>query len=146
MQKDSKKCFLCPRKCGVDRAEKTGYCGAGKKPEVALYMLHHYEEPFISGEPEDKRGSGTVFFKHCGLKCVYCQNYKISGVIKESAAAAKKENAGKNLPDIFLELQRQGATLRAVDVYIVKLRDKFSRCDDFKIVTVHGLGYKAVTK
>ena len=109
MQKENKNCILCPRKCGINRAEKTGYCGAGEEPEVALYMLHHYEEPFISGEPDDKRGSGTVFFKHCGLKCVYCQNYKISGVIKKNAAAAKKESAAESLADIFLKLQQQGA-------------------------------------
>lgn len=36
--------------------------------------------------------------------------------------------------------------LRAVDVYITKLRDKFSACDGFQIITVHGLGYKAVIK
>ena len=35
---------------------------------------------------------------------------------------------------------------RTVDVYMTKLRDKFSNCDDFEIVTVHGLGYKAVLK
>jgi len=78
-----KKCQLCPRKCGVDRTRETGYCGAGEKIEVAHIMHHHWEEPPISGPlPKTNHplepGSGTIFFPHCPLGCVYCQNGKIS--------------------------------------------------------------------
>ncbi len=65
-------CELCPRRCRVDRsAGERGYCGSGDVAEVYTYAPHHGEEPPISG----KRGSGTVFFSRCTLKCVYCQNF-----------------------------------------------------------------------
>ena len=65
-----KECNLCPRKCGVNRYQKLGYCGAGAQLKVAYYSLHMWEEPVISGD----KGSGTIFFSHCNLKCMYCQN------------------------------------------------------------------------
>ncbi len=65
-------CRLCPRACGVDRlAGQTGYCKAGLLPRVFRYGPHFGEEPPISGT----RGSGTVFFSHCTLRCLYCQNH-----------------------------------------------------------------------
>ena len=65
-------CELCPRKCGVNRAEgRRGYCKAGVDVEVYRYGLHHGEEPPVSGSA----GSGTVFFSRCTLRCRYCQNY-----------------------------------------------------------------------
>jgi putative pyruvate formate lyase activating enzyme len=93
-------CHLCPRQCGADRTKgATGFCRAPAVPKVARTMLHHWEEPCISGS----RGSGAVFFSHCNLKCVYCQNYPISqqGRGRELAVAA--------LAAIFLDLQKQGA-------------------------------------
>ena len=69
-------CRLCPRDCKVQRYpdQGEGFCGAGTMPKVARAALHHWEEPCISGT----RGSGTVFFTGCTLKCVYCQNAVIS--------------------------------------------------------------------
>lgn len=65
-------CRLCPRACGIDRiAGQTGYCRAGVLPRVFRYGPHFGEEPPVSGS----RGSGTVFFSHCTLRCVYCQNH-----------------------------------------------------------------------
>ncbi|MEI7900245.1 MAG: radical SAM protein [bacterium] len=65
-------CRLCPRACGVNRlAQQTGYCKAGRLPRVFRYGPHFGEEPPISGT----RGSGTVFFSHCTLRCLYCQNH-----------------------------------------------------------------------
>jgi len=55
-------------------AGETGFCGAGALPRVAAISIHHGEEPPISGT----RGSGTVFFSHCNLTCLFCQNYPIS--------------------------------------------------------------------
>lgn len=72
------KCYLCPRNCGVDRKIQKGVCGAGDKMIVSYSMLHHFEEPIISGEPCDSRGSGTIFFGGCNMKCVYCQNFDLS--------------------------------------------------------------------
>lgn len=65
-------CDLCPRTCGVNRAAgQQGYCRAGHALEVYRYGLHEGEEPPVSGT----RGSGTVFFSRCTLRCLYCQNY-----------------------------------------------------------------------
>ena len=92
-------CELCPRRCGADRTRQAGYCGAGSTLRVARAALHFWEEPCISGT----RGSGTVFFSGCPLKCCYCQNWKIS------AEGFGKEIALERLTEIFLELQDKGA-------------------------------------
>ena len=67
-------CTLCPRQCGVNRHEKQGFCRMGDTIKVARAALHMWEEPCISGT----RGSGTVFFSGCTLKCAFCQNAPIS--------------------------------------------------------------------
>ncbi len=70
-----RRCRLCPRRCGADRlAGEVGFCGAGELARVAAVSIHDGEEPPISGT----RGSGTVFFSHCNLACLFCQNYPIS--------------------------------------------------------------------
>ena len=58
----------------MDRSENKGYCGQTDIIKVARASLHMWEEPCISGE----RGSGTVFFSGCGLRCVFCQNFDIA--------------------------------------------------------------------
>ena len=68
-------CELCPRRCGVNRnAGDLGACGVDARPKVAAVSIHPWEEPPISGT----RGSGTIFFSGCTLKCLFCQNYPIS--------------------------------------------------------------------
>jgi putative pyruvate formate lyase activating enzyme len=68
-------CRACPRACGADRAAgEAGYCRSGPGLEIASICLHRGEEPAISGE----RGIANVFFSHCNLQCVYCQNFQIS--------------------------------------------------------------------
>ena len=94
-----KNCRLCPRNCGINRYEKVGFCGANNKIKLAYYSLHKWEEPVISGSC----GSGTIFFSHCNLKCIFCQNKKIS------TNAYGKEITIKRLSEIMLELQRMGA-------------------------------------
>ena len=93
------KCELCPRMCGVDRAQKRGFCGMGDKITAAKAMLHFWEEPCVSGE----RGSGAVFFSGCVMKCVFCQNYDIS------SENVGREISEERLAEIFLELQDKGA-------------------------------------
>ena len=68
-------CTLCPRKCGVDREIMRGYCQSGGKMHIARAKLHYWEEPPISGT----RGSGTIFFTGCSLRCAVCQNRELSG-------------------------------------------------------------------
>ncbi len=94
------KCNLCPHMCLVDREnKKRGFCKSGENVKIALSSKFFYEEPCISGT----KGSGAVFFSNCNLRCVYCQNYKIS---KEGKG---KEISIKELADIFLNLQEEGA-------------------------------------
>ena len=96
-------CTICPRKCGIDRTKSAGYCGASDQIEVSKVMLHRWEEPCISGTDES-RGSGAVFFTHCPLGCVYCQNRDIS---RRSCSGTVYTVSG--LAEIFLQLQRDGA-------------------------------------
>ena len=94
-------CVLCPRQCGVDRLNgELGYCGAGRLVRVALVSLHPWEEPCIAGE----KGAGTVFFSHCSLRCLFCQNSVISH--KENGIDVTEER----LAEIFLEQQERGAS------------------------------------
>ena len=95
-------CNLCPRKCNIDRNFKTGFCGQSNTVRISKVMLHHFEEPIISGN-EKAKGSGAIFFTGCNLKCVFCQNVPIS-----------HKNKGKNitvekLANIFKKLEKKGA-------------------------------------
>lgn len=92
-------CEMCPRRCRVDRVNRFGFCGADEKLRVALVSLHEWEEPCLVGG----RGAGTIFFAHCNLKCVYCQNFSIS---HEGYGA---EISIERLAEIFIEQQRRGA-------------------------------------
>jgi putative pyruvate formate lyase activating enzyme len=70
-----KSCDLCPRKCGVDRLSgETGTCNTGKRAWVSSYNPHFGEEDPLVGT----HGSGTIFFTHCNLLCLFCQNFDIS--------------------------------------------------------------------
>ncbi len=94
-------CNACPRRCNAERKENkgSGYCGMPLFPVIARASLHFGEEPCISGV----RGSGTVFFSGCSLRCVYCQNEIISH--KNSGITVTP----KRLAEIFKELCEQGA-------------------------------------
>lgn len=95
-----KECRLCPRECGVNRINgELGFCKATDKIMISRAELHYWEEPCVSGE----KGSGTVFFSNCNLKCVFCQNHCIS---QEGLGV---EVAIERLSKIFLELQGKGA-------------------------------------
>jgi len=93
-------CLLCPRKCGASRATPNppGFCGAGAVARVFRHGPHFGEEPPISGE----RGSGTVFFSHCTMRCLYCQNHPWS-----------QSNRGEDmdvprLAEVFKNIAEQG--------------------------------------
>ena len=96
--KELEKCEICPHKCKVNRIKgQIGRCKATDKIKIALYSIHKYEEPCISGE----KGSGTIFFSNCNLNCIYCQNYEISQLGKG------KEISIERLAEIMLELQEK---------------------------------------
>lgn len=93
-------CKLCPRNCGVNRENnELGYCLASNDMKIAKAYLHKWEEPCISG----KLGSGTIFFSHCNLRCIFCQNYEIS--TKHFGKIVSIDRFSK----ICLELQEKGA-------------------------------------
>lgn len=94
-------CTLCPRNCGADRTGSTGagVCQMPALPTVARAALHMWEEPPISGT----RGSGTVFFSGCSLKCVFCQNEQISHRNFGRTVSVER------LREICLDLIAQGA-------------------------------------
>jgi putative pyruvate formate lyase activating enzyme len=92
-------CDLCPHNCGVNRIKgDRGICGAGLKPKIASSNVHHGEEPPISGA----KGSGTIFFSGCTLKCRFCQNFPISQF------GNGQEITTRELATRMLKLQRQG--------------------------------------
>lgn len=92
------KCEICPHKCKINREKgNIGRCKANDKVKIALYSIHKFEEPCITGN----NGSGTVFFSNCNLNCIYCQNYEISQLGKG------KEITINELADIFIELQNK---------------------------------------
>jgi putative pyruvate formate lyase activating enzyme len=95
-----KSCELCNRSCKVNRLDGSlGFCNASEKIKVARAELHFWEEPCVSGS----EGSGTVFFSHCNLGCIFCQNHEIS---QEHNG---KEITIERLSEIFLELQDKKA-------------------------------------
>ncbi len=92
-------CVLCPRKCKIDRLnDKRGICKTGLKAVVSSYDPHFGEESPLVG----RKGSGTIFFTHCNLLCLFCQNYGIShqgdGI----------EVTDEQLAAIMINLQKQG--------------------------------------
>lgn len=93
-----KKCTICPHKCGIDRTKYIGRCKSTDKVKIALYSIHNFEEPCISGE----KGSGTIFFSNCNLNCVFCQNYEIS------QQGRGKEIEIEELVEIMLKQQEKG--------------------------------------
>lgn len=92
-------CHLCPRHCNANRlAGELGFCRSGSAPRIYRWGPHFGEEPPISGT----NGAGTIFFSHCTLNCLYCQNYRWS-----------QEDSGENisppeLTNIMRDLAQKG--------------------------------------
>ena len=94
-----KNCVQCPRKCGVNRFENTGFCREPADLRIAFAGLHFGEEPLITVFG----GSGTIFFTGCTLRCAFCQNYQIS----QDGLGRVVDKA--EFVDICLKLQAAGA-------------------------------------
>ena len=93
-------CDLCPRGCKKDRSTELGFCASGESASVSRVSLHMWEEPPISGI----RGSGTIFFSGCNLRCVFCQNKAISR--KDSSAEIHTPDS---LAELMLRVEDMGA-------------------------------------
>ena len=95
-------CDICPHNCHKNRiAGETGFCGSGALPIVVSVCPHHGEEPPLSGT----RGSGTIFFGNCNMRCVYCQNFQIS---QNPKAMRGTEIHSRTLAQHMIDLQEQG--------------------------------------
>jgi putative pyruvate formate lyase activating enzyme len=93
------RCLVCPRLCKVDRrADEKGLCGIGRHAVVASYFPHFGEEDCLRGW----RGSGTIFFSGCNLRCCFCQNHDISWEVRGERVTPER------LAEMMLELQAIG--------------------------------------
>jgi putative pyruvate formate lyase activating enzyme len=93
------RCVVCPRGCKVDRrADVAGLCAIGRQAVVASYFAHFGEEDCLRG----RRGSGTIFFSGCNLRCVFCQNHDISWEVRGEAVTPER------LAEMMLQLQSNG--------------------------------------
>ena len=92
-------CTICPRNCKIDRTAAAGFCGCSSVVRVARAALHFDEEPCISG----RRGSGTIFFSGCNLKCIFCQNMLITDGTRGEVFSIPR------LAETMLKLQSLGA-------------------------------------
>lgn len=117
-----------------------GICKSSDKVKIALYSTHNFEEPCISGT----RGSGTIFFSNCTMKCIFCQNYEISQQGKG------KEISIEELADIFLKQQEKGVeniNLVTPTSYVVQIIEaiKIAKSKGLKIPIVYNTnGYENV--
>ena len=134
-------CNICPHKCGINRiAGKIGRCKATDKVKIALASIHNFEEPCISGQ----NGSGTVFFSHCNLNCVFCQNYEISQLGKG------REISIEQLAEIFIKQQNKkvhNINLVTPTMYIYQIIEaiKIAKSKGLKIPIVYNSnGYENV--
>ncbi len=127
-------CRLCPRECGIDRRKTKGFCGETDKLRIARWGRHKWEEPCISG----KKGSGTVFFCGCSLKCIFCQNFQIS------QGDTGYEITEEELADIFLQLQEKGVNninLVSPTHFVPRILGALDRIKDrLKIPVVYNCG------
>ncbi|MDD5495566.1 MAG: radical SAM protein [Candidatus Omnitrophica bacterium] len=99
LKESLERCSICPRRCGINRIRgERGYCRAGLQPAVYSHSPHHGEEPPLSGT----RGSGTIFFTYCNMKCAYCQNYYFSQLGHGVEISIEK------LSEIMLGLEKHG--------------------------------------
>ena len=95
-------CRACPRDCGVDRLQdRWAACKTGRYAVVGSYFAHFGEEDCLRGW----NGSGTIFFSHCNLRCVFCQNYDISQAVKPGRG---REARPEEIAGMMMELQRLG--------------------------------------
>lgn len=135
------KCNICPHECGINRKNgQIGRCRASDEIKIALYSIHDFEEPCISGE----KGSGTVFFSNCNLNCDFCQNFEISQEGKG------KEITIERLAEIFIEQQERNVeniNLVTPTSYAIQIVEaiKIARENGLKIPIVYNTnGYESI--
>ena len=140
MNKELECCTICPHNCKINRTKNPGRCKSTDKIKIALYSIHNFEEPCISGE----KGSGTIFFSNCNMNCVFCQNYEISQL------GIGKEITIEELADIMIKQQEknvQNINLVTPTSYALHIVEaiKIARKKGLKIPIVYNTnGYESV--
>lgn len=140
MNKELECCTICPHNCKINRTKNPGRCKSTDKIKIALYSIHNFEEPCISGE----KGSGTIFFSNCNMNCVFCQNYEISQQGKG------KEISIEELADIFIKQQEkdvENINLVTPTSYVPQIIEaiKIARKNGLKLPIVYNTnGYEKV--
>ncbi|MBN2299085.1 MAG: radical SAM protein [Deltaproteobacteria bacterium] len=134
-------CALCPRACGVNRSEESGFCSADDHLLVGSIVVHRGEEPpFVKGA-----GSGTIFFSCCPLKCSYCQNMQISH------HAAGNVLSPKDLASHMKSLEEMGCSninLVTPTHYTPLILDSLDKAHDLGLslpVIINSSGYETVS-
>ena len=140
MNKELECCTICPHNCKINRTKNPGRCKSTDKIKIALYSIHNFEEPCISGE----NGSGTIFFSNCNMNCVFCQNYEISQL------GRGKEITIEELANIMIKQQErnvQNINLVTPTSYALHIVEaiKIARKKGLKIPIVYNTnGYESV--
>ena len=140
MNKELECCTICPHNCKINRTKNPGRCKSTDKIKIALYSIHNFEEPCISGE----NGSGTIFFSNCNMNCVFCQNYEISQL------GRGKEITIEELANIMIKQQErnvQNINLVTPTSYALHIIEaiKIARKKGLKIPIVYNTnGYESV--
>ncbi len=133
-------CKICPHNCKINRLQQIGRCKSTDKIKIALYSVHNFEEPCISGD----NGSGTIFFSNCNMNCVFCQNYEISQL------GRGKEITIEELADIMIKQQErnvQNINLVTPTSYVLHIIEaiKIARKNGLKIPIVYNTnGYDSI--
>ena len=140
MNKELECCTICPHNCKINRTKNPGRCKSTDKIKIALYSIHNFEEPCISG----KKGSGTIFFSNCNMNCVFCQNYEISQL------GRGKEITIEELANVMIKQQERNVqninlvTPRSYALHIVEAI-KIARKKGLEIPIVYNTnGYESV--
>ena len=140
MNKELECCTICPHNCKINRTKSPGRCKSTDKIKIALYSIHNFEEPCISG----KKGSGTIFFSNCNMNCVFCQNYEISQL------GRGKEITIEELANVMIKQQErnvQNINLVTPTSYALHIVEaiKIARKKGLKIPIVYNTnGYESV--
>lgn len=140
MNKELECCTICPHNCKINRTKNPGRCKSTDKIKIALYSIHNFEEPCISG----KKGSGTIFFSNCNMNCVFCQNYEISQL------GRGKEITIEELANVMIKQQErnvQNINLVTPTSYALHIVEaiKIARKKGLKIPIVYNTnGYESV--
>ena len=140
MNKELECCTICPHNCKINRTKNPGRCKSTDKIKIALYSIHNFEEPCISGE----KGSGTIFFSNCNMNCVFCQNYEISQL------GRGKEITIEELANVMIKQQErnvQNINLVTPTSYALHIVEaiKIARKKGLKIPIVYNTnGYESV--